>query len=69
MNNKEIESMFGDIGSDIKTKKYKSIQIEEAEADDFRTLAKSNNVTQTQLMRYLIKSTHELQDIKAMKGK
>ena len=69
MNNKEIESMFGDIGSDIKTKKYKSIQIEEAEADDFRTLAKSNNVTQTQLMRYLIKSTHELQDIKATKGK
>ena len=68
MTKEDIEVMFRDIGSDIKIKKYKSIQIEEVEADDFRSLAKSNNVTQTQLMRYLIRSTHELQDIKAKKG-
>ena len=68
MNKQEIEMMFKDIGSDVKTKKYRSIQIEELEANDFRLLAKKNNVTQTQLMRYLIKSTHELQDIKANRG-
>ncbi len=68
MNKQEIETMFKDIGSDVKTKKYRSIQIEELEANDFRLLAKKNNVTQTQLMRYLIKSTHELQDIKANRG-
>lgn len=44
-------------------KEYKILQIEKDIADEFKALAKKSNVTQTMLLKYLIKSTRELQEL------
>jgi hypothetical protein len=49
-------------------KKYLTLQIESEEATEFKKLAKDNGITQTMLLRYLIESTRELQEIKKSKG-
>ncbi len=68
MDDFEIDNIISGIESPRHRKKYKILQIEEETADNFKILAKENNITQTRLLKHLIDSTRELQKIKNQEG-
>ena len=43
-------------------KRYKTLQIEEKEAEKFREIAKKNGITQTMLLRWLINKVKECKE-------